>query len=165
MQDLTNQQLDHPKPFSAPVSHFVRQAKTLQVTDDLLKRCLRPLQQLFQTKIRLAIGVPICNNEQADFLRSRKYLVVLNRLVFRTPRQFIEHLVTKFGLPTALRQDACLVIERQDRIVSDLSQLFDNDYLVLLKEPAHLEQIKDERTKGNADPTLQEIFGWACSAV
>jgi hypothetical protein len=81
------------------------------------------------------VHVPHCNGDKVNYLRGKKHLVILNRLVYRTPKLFLDFLVNRFALPPFIKLEACIVLERQDRIVSELSQIFNNDYLVIMKDP------------------------------
>ena len=59
----------------------------------------------------------------------------MDRLTYRSVKSFLDFLVTKFGLPTKVKLEACLVLQSQDRVISDLSQIFKNDYVVIMQDP------------------------------
>lgn len=43
--------------------------------------------------------------------QGKKYLLVMDRLIFRSVKSFLDYLVTKFGLPTKVKLEACLVLQ------------------------------------------------------
>jgi hypothetical protein len=50
----------------------------------------------------------------------------------RTPKAFLDHLIDKFNLPAKLKQTAVLVNEKTDRVIADLSHVFQNDQLLIM---------------------------------
>ena len=97
------------------------QSKQLKVTDELIQRCLIPLSAYFRTKIRVVVHIPHCTGDKINYFSGKKYLVILNRLVYRTPKAFLEYVVNRFALPPIIKVESCFVLERQDRIVTELS--------------------------------------------
>jgi len=50
----------------------------------------------------------------------------------------MDYIVNRFALPSQVKVEACFVLERQDRIVSELNQVFNNDYLFIARDPTAL---------------------------
>ena len=61
---------------------------------------------------------------EVDYRVNHKYLVLLDRIVYRDVKKFQEYIVTKFNLPSEMLNESVLIQEDQDRIVMDLSQIF-----------------------------------------
>ena len=60
---------------------------------------------------------------------------MLDRIAFRDVKKFLEFIISKFNLPAELKTEAVLVKEDQDRIVMDLSQIFRDEKLAIVRDP------------------------------
>ena len=118
MQDQIHPQLEQLSQSSALkcdkdlLKKFVQCSKTIKVTDELIQKCLIPINAHFRTKIRVIVHIPHCTSDKISYFSGKKHLVVLNRLVYRTPRAFMDYIVNRFALPSQVKTEACFVLER-----------------------------------------------------
>ena len=67
-------------------------------SEAFLQKCLAPLKEHFQPKIRVIIWIPDCtlHDDHVDYQKGKKHLVVLNRLIYRSAKGFLDYLVNRF---------------------------------------------------------------------
>jgi hypothetical protein len=82
------------------------------VTDEMLQKlCFKPLSEIFCPKIRIFVKIPNVVGDKVDYCRGRKYSVILDRMVYRSVKSYIDFLAVKFDLPNQVKLEACLALQ------------------------------------------------------